>query len=208
MSTDHGGGLDARDADERRTLSQVLALNAGLSAVLLVAGLAADSSGLMANALDNASDAGVYAIGLYAIGRDPKWKRRAATTSGVLLLIFAAGVLADALRRFMTGTDPLGPTMIVMALIAAAVNALCIKLLKKNHADDVNMRAAWTFSLNDFYSNFGIVVAGVLVLNLDRNWPDLVVGILIASIALKGGIEILRDAHGSSDDAAPNEKST
>jgi cobalt-zinc-cadmium efflux system protein len=208
MSTDHGGGLDARNVEERRTLIQVLALNAGLSAVLLVAGLAADSSGLMANALDNASDAGVYAIGLYAIGRDPKWKRRAATTSGVLLLVFAAGVLADAVRRFMTGTEPLGPTMIVMALIAAGVNALCIKLLKKNHGDDVNMRAAWTFSLNDFYSNFGIVVAGVLVLTLDRNWPDLVIGIVIALIALKGGIEILRDAHSSGDDAEPSEKST
>lgn len=209
MSTDdHGTGLDARNAEERHTLLRVLGLNAGLSVALLIAGLSANSSGLMANALDNASDAAVYAIGLYAVGRDPKWKRRAATVSGVLLLVFAAGVLADALRRFVTGTDPLGPTMIVMALIAAGVNALCIRLLRKNHGDDVNMRAAWTFSLNDFYSNFGIVVAGVLVLVLDRNWPDLAIGIVIAFIALKGGIEILRDARNSGDAAASSTENT
>lgn len=194
----------ARNAEERRTLVQVLALNAGLSLALLGAGLSANSSGLMANALDNASDAAVYGIGLYAVGRDPKWKRRAATVSGVMLLVFAVGVLVDAARRFVTGTDPLGPTMIVMALIAASVNALCIKLLRKNHGDDVNMRAAWTFSLNDFYSNFGIVVAGGLVLALGRNWPDLVVGVLIAFIAIKGGIEILRDARRSGSEAASN----
>lgn len=209
MITDHDDvTLDARNAEERRTLVKVLALNAGLSAALLVAGLTANSSGLMANALDNASDAAVYGIGLYAVGRDPKWKRRAATVSGALLLVFALGVLVDAARRFITGTDPLGPMMIVMALIAASVNALCIKLLRKNRGDDVNMRAAWTFSLNDFYSNFGIVIAGGLVLALDRNWPDLVVGVVIAFIALKGGIEILRDARQSGDQAVSNHENT
>jgi Co/Zn/Cd efflux system component len=32
------------------------------------------------------------------------------------------------------------------------------------------------------------------------NWPDLVVGIAVACIALYGGIEILRDAHMDSHD--------
>lgn len=188
--------LDATNAAERRVLLQVLGLNAGLSAALFGAGVAGDSSGLLANALDNASDAGVYAIGLYAVGRDPKWKARAALVSGVLLLVFAAGLIADVARRWVQGAEPLGPMMIAMALIATAVNALCIKLLRARHGDDVNMRAAWTFSLNDFYSNAGIVVAGGLVMLLGRTWPDLAIGLVIAGIAVKGGIEILRDAAG------------
>ena len=34
------------------------------------------------------------------------------------------------------------------------------------------------------------------------NWPDLVVGIAVAGIALYGGIDILRDAHSDKHDEA------
>ena len=57
-----------------------------------------------------------------------------------------------------------------------------------------NLRAATTFSFNDFISNGGILVAGLLVWWLGSNWPDLLVGFLTAIIAIKGGVEILRDA--------------
>ena len=59
---------------------------------------------------------------------------------------------------------------------------------------DVNLRAATTFSFNDFISNGGILIAGLLVWWLGSNWPDLLVGLLAAAIAVKGGVEILRDA--------------
>ena len=67
-------------------------------------------------------------------------------------------------------------------------------LLQKLENKDVNLRAATTFSLNDFISNGGIVIAGVLVMWLGMNWPDLVVGLATAAIQLWGGIKILRDA--------------
>lgn len=86
-------------------LLQVLTLNVLLSAALAVAGLAADSNGLIANALDNASDSAVYVISYLALGRSPRWKTGAARLSGTLLLIFAAGILIDAVRRFLTGAE-------------------------------------------------------------------------------------------------------
>ena len=58
----------------------------------------------------------------------------------------------------------------------------------------MNLRAATTFSFNDFISNGGILIAGALVLWRGTNWPDLLVGLATALIAIKGGIEILRDA--------------
>ena len=205
MSTECCGATSGpRNAEERKTLIWVFWLNASLSAVLLITGLLADSSGLLANAIDNASDAGVYAISLYAIGRDDKWKQRAAMVSGVMLLLFAAGVLLDVYRRYQVGTEPIGPAMMGMALLAAGINIWCIKLLRKNRDDDVNMRAAWTFSLNDLFANLGILVAGLAVLLIGKNWPDLVVGVLIASIAVKGGINILRDALKGPDSVQSN----
>lgn len=185
---------DARDDARRRTLLWVLLLNAGLAAGLLAAGLWADSSALLANALDNGSDAAVYAISYLAVSRSRRWKAFAATASGVLLIVLSLGVVGDVIRRFGAGAEPLGPAMIAMALVATAVNALCIRLLARDRRADVNLRAAWTFSVNDFLSNLGIVVAGALVYLLGRNWPDLVVGLAIAAVAAYGGVEILRDA--------------
>ena len=74
------------------------------------------------------------------------------------------------------------------------MNLGCLYLLRKVTTDDVNMRAAETFSLNDAIANGGVLVAGALVLWLGRAWPDLVVGALVAVVAIKGGLEILRDA--------------
>ena len=62
------------------------------------------------------------------------------------------------------------------------------------------MKAAETFSLNDFASNGGILVAGGLVMWLDQAWPDLVVGVLVAAIAAKGGLDILGDARAARRD--------
>lgn len=67
------------------------------------------------------------------------------------------------------------------------------------------MRAAETFSLNDFASNGGIVVAGGLVMWLGQSWPDLVVGVLVALLAIKGGVEILREAVRTKPELDPSE---
>jgi cobalt-zinc-cadmium efflux system protein len=192
-------GFSAEDHEQRRTLLLVLILNGLLFLGLGVGGLIADSSALLANAVDNASDSAVYLISFLAVGRAATWKRGAARISGVLLLLFAAGVLIDVGRRWWFGTEPVGWTMMSMALVAAVVNLICLGLLRRIRTDDVNMRAAETFSLNDFASNGGILVAGGLVLWLDRAWPDLVVGLIVAGIAVKGGLEILEDARKESE---------
>lgn len=189
--------LSAQDQAQRRTLLVVLILNALLFVGLGVGGLLADSSALIANAADNASDSVVYLLSFLAVGRGLHWKRRAARTSGVLLLVFAAGVLLDVSRRWLFGAEPIGISMLVMAVVAAAVNLLCLVLIRRARSEDVNMRAAETFSFNDFAANGGILVAGGLVMWLDQAWPDLVVGVIVAIIAAKGGLEILEDARNS-----------
>jgi Co/Zn/Cd efflux system component len=184
--------MTAEVASHKRILRQVLLWNLGLFSGLGVAGWMADSSALLANALDNGSDAAVYLLSYIAIDRRPAWKRGAASVSGVMLLLFAAAVMADVVRRWLYGAEPLGPVMMVLALLAAAINMWCLILLRRIRSDDINLKAAETFSLNDFISNAGVIVAGGLVLWLGTSWPDLVAGALIAVVAFRGGIEILK----------------
>ncbi len=189
------GGFDLGSADKRKTLWLVLTLNVAIAAGFFVTAYLGDSNALLANGVDNSSDAVVYGLSLLALTRSARWKRGAARFSGVMLLIFAVGVMVDAVQRYLNGSTPGGALMIGMAIVAAAVNLWCLYLLNKLKNKDVNLRAATTFSFNDFISNGGIVVAGIVVLLTGANWPDLIVGIAVACIAVYGGFEILRDAH-------------
>ncbi len=184
---------------QKRTLLIVFALNLLLFITLGTAGLVADSSALIANAVDNPSDTIVYAISVLAVGGSGKLKRSAARLSGIMLVIFAIGVLFDALRRPFFGPEPAGVTMMAMATFAAVVNLICLRLLKPLKTDDVNLRAAQTFSVNDFFSNGGILIAGALVMWTGSWIPDVVVGLVVAAVAVFGGLEILRDAKRESE---------
>jgi len=184
---------------QKRTLLIVFALNLLLFITLGTAGLVADSSALIANAVDNLSDTIVYAISVLAVGGSGKLKRSAARLSGIMLVIFAIGVLFDALRRPFFGPEPAGVTMMAMATFAAVVNLICLRLLKPLKTDDVNLRAAQTFSVNDFFSNGGILIAGALVMWTGSWIPDVVVGLVVAAVAVFGGFEILRDAKRESE---------
>jgi len=190
-----GEKLNLGSDEKRKTLWIVLWLNVAIAVGFFATGLFGDSNALLANGLDNTSDAAVYLLSLLALTRSRVWKRGAARLSGIMLLVFSAGVIIDAIRRFLEGSEPVGVIMMIMAAIAGGVNLLCLRLLQKLQNKDVNLRAATTFSFNDFVSNGGILIAGVIVLWTGSNWPDLIVGIAVACIALYGGIEILRDAH-------------
>lgn len=189
-----GAAGGSENPNERRTLWVVLLLNAAIAGGFFVTGFFADSSALVANGVDNSADVAVYAISLAALSRGDQWKTRAAKASGAMLLLFAVAILVDVARRYLQGSEPIGATMMIMSAIAAVVNYICLRLLQRLEKPDVNLRAATTFSFNDFVSNGGILVAGALVLWLGTNWPDLLVGLATAGIAIKGGIEILRDA--------------
>ena len=192
--SDNTVGTALRSERERRALATAFWLNVMLAGSLMITGVSADSSGLIANALDNTSDAAVYAISYYAVTWGERWKTRAAQVSGVMLFVLCLGVLGDVARRFIVGAEPVSRIMIVMTILAAAINVVTLKLLQSRRRKDVNLRAAWTFSINDFVSNVGVLVAALLVAWLGRAWPDLVAGLGIALVTGRGGIQILMDA--------------
>lgn len=81
MAGNHHFGRSEQESEQyqRRVLLQVFLLNVLLSSSLATAGVFADSSGLIANALDNASDSAVYAVSYFAVGGS--FRRKAIASS-------------------------------------------------------------------------------------------------------------------------------
>ena len=120
--------------------------------------------------------------------------RTAARLSGYLQIALLGLGLLDVARRGVLGSEPLGNWMIAVAMLALVANVSCLWLIRKHRDGEVHMRAAWIFSTNDVIANSGVILAGFLVVATGSRWPDLVIGLVVALIVLRGGIRILREA--------------
>jgi cation diffusion facilitator family transporter len=192
--SDCGCKHQAQSAQERRTLWIALWLNAGMAVIGTLAGWVAQSTGLLADALDMLSDATAYAIGLAAIGQTPLFKTRAAHFSGCVLMLLGIGVLVEVGRRAVFGSSPEGGWMIGITVLSLAVNVAVLRMLAPLRAGGVHLRASWIFTRADVIANVGVIVSGVLVVWLGSRIPDLVIGTLIGLYVIKEAAEILREA--------------
>lgn len=199
--------LDARNAAERRTLKWVLGINFSQAVVAGAVGIAADSTGLLGAALDNLGDTAVYVVSLYAVGRTVAAKARAARLSGVLLIVLGLGLLGEVLRRFFAGAEPIGLAMIITAIVNAATNLLCLRLLRSHRRHGVHLKASWIFTTNDMLANAGIAASGAAVMLFQSPLPDLLIGLVVVAIVLKGGWDILEEAREARRAAASGEQS-
>ena len=112
----------------------------------------------------------------------------------MLQIALGVGVLAEVVRRFLYGSDPVSILIMTMGAIALIANVSCLTLIAKHRKGGVHMRAAWIFSTNDVIANLGVIISGGLVLYLDSRLPDLVIGAFISVVVLRGGIKILHEA--------------
>lgn len=186
--------FEARNDDARRALTLVLAINLFQALAGVAVGLWAQSTGLIGMALDNFADAAVFAISLLAIRRGHHFRAQVARLSAALLMLFSLGLVLEVLRRFFSGAEPVGLAMIATALVNAALNMVCVRLLSPHRDGGAHLKASWIFAGNDTLANFGIALSGLLVLWLATPLPDLLIGLVVAGIALHGAFEILEEA--------------
>ncbi len=189
-----GCEIEIKEKDQRRVLILLLAINGVMFVVEIIAGIFGDSTALIADSLDMLADATVYAIGLYAVGRSIVVKANAAHISGIFQVMLGLGVLLDIVHRTIVGSEPESLMMMAVGFVALIANSICLMLIHKHRQGEVHMRASWLFSRNDVIANLGVIGGGVLVAWLGASWPDLLIGIIIAMIVIRGGLQIIREA--------------
>ena len=180
--------------EQRRVLQIVLWINVSMFLVEFGAGLLADSTALLADSVDMLGDAIVYGFSLYVVSRGSVWQARAALLKGGVMAVFGLGVLVEAVLKIVRGNVPAADVMGGIGLLALAANLVCLLLLRRRRADDINMRSAWLCSRNDVMANAGVLLAAVGVFVTGSAWPDLAIGLLIAAMFAASALGVIRDA--------------
>jgi Co/Zn/Cd efflux system component len=180
------------EAREAQVLRWLLAINGIMFLLELGVGIVAQSTGLIADSLDMFADSMVYGVSLYAVGKAARFKLKAAHFSGWLQTVLALGVLLEVIRRFLYGSEPVSALMMGFGTVALIANIACLMLIFKSRNQGSHMKASWIFSANDVLANVGVITAGLLVSVTGSQYPDLVIGLLIAGLVMWGAVRILR----------------
>ena len=180
----------------RRALWIALAVNAGFFLAEIVAGLAAGSAALQADALDFFGDAANYAVSLGVAGMALAWRARAALVKGATLIAFALWVLASTAWHALVGTLPHAEVMGIVGVAALAANAGVAWMLYRFRAGDANMRSVWICSRNDAVGNLAVLLAALGVFGTGTGWPDVIVAAIMGGLGLWGGWQIVSQARG------------
>jgi Co/Zn/Cd efflux system component len=180
----------------RSILWIALVANAAMFVVEIVAGVAADSRALQADALDFLGDAANYAISLGVAGMALAWRARAALVKAASMLAFGLWVVGYAIYGFVAGADPEPQTMGLIGALALVVNLAVALLLFRYRTGDSNMRSAWICSRNDAIGNCAVLVAALGVFGTGQAWPDLLVATIMAALAIWGSAQVFVQARG------------
>jgi len=183
--------FDGVSAAYRRVLWIVIAINAAMFIVEMVAGQLAGSQALQADALDFLGDSVTYAISLFVIGMPLMWRARAALFKGISLGLMGLWVLGSTLYHVLILGVPQAEIMGAIGLLAFTANIVSVLLLMKYRDGDANVRSVWLCSRNDAIGNLAVVVAASGVWATNTAWPDLIVAGIMASLFLWSATQII-----------------
>ncbi|WP_029060171.1 cation transporter [Stappia stellulata] len=190
---DHGT-FEGLSDDYKRRLWAVIAINAAMFIVEMVAGQMAGSQALKADALDFFGDAMTYGISLAVIGASLNVRATAALVKGISLLAMGLWVLGSTLYQVMVLGVPQAEVMGAIGFLALAANLASVGLLMRYKDGDANVRSVWLCSRNDAIGNIAVMIAAAGVWASDTGWPDLLVAGLMAGLFLSSAFQIIVQA--------------
>lgn len=191
-----GGGCPSSpppvDKTYRRVLWFALAVNAAMFLVELIAGAAADSVSLQADAMDFLADSANYAISLLVLGMALAWRARAALVKGLSLGVVGLWVAGQTAWNAIFQTVPQAEVMGVVGVMALAANLGTAALLYAHRDGDANRQSVWICSRNDAIANLAVLAAAAGVFGTGTGWPDIGVAAIMAALSVSGALQIVR----------------
>lgn len=183
-----------QDRRFRRALCIALAANAAMFIVEAGASWSAQSTALLADAIDFLGDSANYGVSLMALAAGLVWRSRVALAKGWTMALYGVAVLFVAAWNVWRGVTPEPATMAVVGLLALAVNVSVALLLYAFRDGDANMKSVWLCSRNDAIGNVAVVLAAAGVFGTGTLWPDVAVAVVLAALGLFAGRSVIVQA--------------
>jgi cobalt-zinc-cadmium efflux system protein len=186
-------------------LRLALVLNLAIVIVQVIAGFAAGSLGLLADAGHNVADlvAVVFALIAVRLVRRPPTPARsfgmhrstilAAQANAAGLLVATALIVYEAVGRLLHPHTVESGVVVVVALFALLGNGFSAWIVRERHGHDLNMRAVMAHFVADALGSAGVAVAGaVMLITGDTAWLDPAVSLIISALIAWQAWQLLR----------------
>jgi cobalt-zinc-cadmium efflux system protein len=211
----------AADAD-RRLLAIALGLLLAFTILEVVAGLVSDSLALLADAGHMATDAGALGLAVFAAWAATRPARGrwtfgfaraeilAAQVNGIALLLVAAWITFEAVRRLIDPLDVDARVVVPVALAGIALNVGVLAILSRAERQSLNVRGAYLHVATDAAAFAGTALAGILILVTGWNRFDPIASLGVAALALVAAGTLRRESgriflEGAPESAPPAE---
>ena len=207
----HGVGQDT----DRRKLSIALALIVVFMAGEVVVGVVAQSLALLSDAAHMLTDAGSIVLAIIAIrlaARPPRGgytyglKRveiLSAQANGLTLLLLAAWLAYEAIRRLISPPPVAGALVLVTALVGVVVNIAATWCLSKANRSSLNVEGAFQHLLTDLYGFIATAIAGAIVLSTGFARADAIAALIVVALMVRAGVGLVHQSGRISLAAAP-----
>jgi cobalt-zinc-cadmium efflux system protein len=207
MSHSHAGHSHGASADaDRGRLRIALALILGFMAAEVVAGIVANSLALLSDAAHMLTDAAAIGLSLVAIrlARRPAAGRMtfglkrveilSAQANGITLLVLAAIIAAEGVRRLLDPPGVDGALVLIVALAGIVVNLAATAVLASANRQSLNIEGSYQHILTDLFAFVGTAVAAATILLTGFDQADAIASLLVAGLMLRSAIGLLRDS--------------
>jgi cobalt-zinc-cadmium efflux system protein len=192
-----------------------VALNLGFVIVEAIFGILSNSVALLADAGHNVGDVLALAVAWLAselVKRAPTARFTyglrsssilAALFNAVFLLVIVGAISWEAIRRLAAPEPVAGETVMIVAAVGIAVNAVTAWMFAGG-GGDINVRAAFVHMASDALVSVGVVAAGFVILMTGWLWLDPVVSLAINAAIVWATWGLLRDSLGMAMAGAPS----
>ena len=189
-----------------RSLTAAIAIGVAVLVVELIAGFAANSLALFADAGHAFADVSGIAFSLVAIrlaARPPTDTRSfglyrleivAAAVNAVLLLLIAIVIGVEAVRRFVDPPEVQPGIVVVVAAGALLANLLALRILAPGQRESLTVRGAYLEIAGDFLGAAAVLVGGLVILVTGWRQADAVASLLVAVLIVPRTVSLLRES--------------
>ena len=219
MAHDHGHGHGHSHSHAPGSFGRAFAIGITLNTVYvlfeIVFGTRAHSLALIGDAVHNASDvvglalawgASLLALRPPTVSRTYGWRRStilSALVNAVFLLATMGGIAWESIHRLFSPTAVGGGTVLWVALLGIAVNAVSAFFFLAGRKGDLNVRGAFLHLASDAVLTAGVAIAGVVILFTGWNIIDPLVSLALVAVILYETWGLLTESINLSLDAVP-----